>query len=82
VAIATLRGRREIVALSVARLPLEVLEVWRGRKTPPADSRGLIRAAMGFVDLAGKVMSVAKKPDNVTVDHPERSRGDNPDVMF
>jgi hypothetical protein len=37
---------------------LDVLEVWRGRKQPPADCRELIRAAMGFVDIAGKVMSV------------------------
>ncbi len=107
---------------------LDVLEVWRKNRQMPADHRNLIRAALGFVDLAGKVVAVSQHPNfmelrphleliskgsvlqntsssilddaanksvelyiaclvmkqspNVSVDHPQNAKGDNPDVMF
>lgn len=41
----------------------EIVDVWHGRRLPPDDPRRLVRAALGFVDLAGKVMSVADTSD-------------------
>ncbi|ESY94854.1 hypothetical protein X738_23135 [Mesorhizobium sp. LNHC209A00] len=107
---------------------MQVLEIWRGRAAMPKDPRAVIRAALGFVDLAGKLLAVKGHSDfdqlrphlmnlasgsvlqnrfapvtdavsnkmaelyiaslvmsfasNVVVDHPDRSKGDNPDVMF
>jgi hypothetical protein len=106
----------------------DVLEVWRRHRPMPTDHRDLVRAALGFVDLAGKVVSVARHRDflelrphleliskgsvlqnstssilddaanklaelyigclvmkqftNVSIDHPIKAKGDNPDVMF
>jgi hypothetical protein len=106
----------------------EVLEIWRGRAVRPADPRPVLRAALGFVDLAGKVLAVRNSADvprldahlrqlasgsvlqnrfspatdavankmvelyfgalamrvgeDVVLDDPDHSKGDNPDVML
>lgn len=41
----------------------QVIEIWRGRAERPSDPRPVLRAALGFVDLAGKVMAVTDSPD-------------------
>lgn len=105
-----------------------VIEMWRNPALRPLDPRPVLRAAMGFVDLAGKVVRVAAHEDfgeliphlkmlakttvlqnaaspvtddagnkvielyvaalamtfadEVKLDHPSASKGDNPDVML
>jgi len=41
----------------------QVIEIWCGLAKPPSDPRPVLRAAMGFVDLAGKVLAVRGSPD-------------------
>ena len=119
-----LGGASEDEALSMSSL----LDMWRNPAGLPADPRRVVRNAMGFVDLAGKVVAVenhadfnqllphlqmlattsvlqnAKSPvtdatgnkvielyiaalamsfsQDVVLDHPDHSKGDNPDVMM
>ena len=107
---------------------MNVIQMWRDPHLLPADPRPVLRAAMGFVDLAGKVVGVAghkdfgeliphlkmlakttvlqnaaspvtddagnkvielyvadlamRFADDVKLDHPSASKGDNPDVML
>jgi hypothetical protein len=42
---------------------LEVLEMWKNPALRPTDPRPIARAAMGFVDLAGKVVGIKDHPD-------------------
>lgn len=53
----------------------EVIEIWRGRAEPPSDPRPVLRAALGFVDLAGKVMAVRDSPDAHQLDAHLRQLG-------
>ena len=115
-------------AESEALAMIAVLEMWKNLDCRPADPRPIARAAMGFVDLAGKVIGVKDHPDfdqlwphlvmlskttvlqnaaspvtdaaankvielyvaclamtfgsNIALDHPNHSKGDNPDVML
>lgn len=41
----------------------EIIDIWRGRRPYPSDPRPIVRAALGFADLAGKVMSTQNSPD-------------------
>lgn len=41
----------------------DVFEMWKNPARRPADPRPIAKAAMGFVDLAGKVMGVKDHPD-------------------
>lgn len=41
----------------------DVLEMWKNPELRPRDPRQVVRAATGFVDLAGKVVSAAEHPD-------------------
>lgn len=41
----------------------EIIDIWKGRTPYPSDPRPVVRAALGFVDLAGKVMSTQNSPD-------------------
>jgi hypothetical protein len=42
---------------------IDVLDMWKDASRRPADPRPVVRAAMGFVDLAGKVVGVKNHPD-------------------
>jgi len=42
---------------------IDVLDMWKDPAHRPADPRTIARAAMGFVDLAGKVVGVKDHPD-------------------
>jgi hypothetical protein len=42
---------------------LDVLDMWRNPDRQPSDPRPVARAAMGFVDLAGKVVGVKDRAD-------------------
>lgn len=42
---------------------IDVLDIWKTQARRPADPRPVARAAMGFVDLAGKVVGVKDHPD-------------------
>jgi len=123
-----LRLQQGGAAESEALAMIDLLEMWKKPATRPSDPRNVVRAAMGFVDLAGKVVSVAGHSNfdelwphlemlntttvlqnamspvtddaankvielymaclamgfssNVALDHPTKSKGDNPDVMF
>lgn len=48
---------------SEALAMLDVLDMWRNPDRQPSDPRPVARAAMGFVDLAGKVVSVKDHAD-------------------
>jgi hypothetical protein len=107
---------------------MDILDIWKNPARRPTDPRPVARAAMGFVDLAGKVVGVKDHPDfgqlvphlqmlskttvlqnaaspvtddaankvielyvaclamtfgsNIALDHPVKSKGDNPDVML
>lgn len=41
----------------------EIIDIWKGRTPYPKDHRPVVRAALGFADLAGKVMSTRNSPD-------------------
>ncbi|TQN55375.1 hypothetical protein FLX27_29890 [Agrobacterium tumefaciens] len=41
----------------------EIIDIWKGRTPYPEDPRPVVRAALGFVDLAGKVMSTENSSD-------------------
>jgi hypothetical protein len=42
---------------------IDVLDMWKNPARRPTDPRPVARAAMGFVDLAGKVVGVKDRPD-------------------
>jgi hypothetical protein len=42
---------------------IDVLDMWQHPARRPTDPRPVVRAAMGFVDLAGKVVGVKDHPD-------------------
>ena len=54
---------RGTTAESEALAMLDVLEMWKNPVSRPGDARPVARAAMGFVDLAGKVVGVKDHPD-------------------
>lgn len=59
-------------AESEALAMADVLEMWRNPVVRPSDPRPVARAAMGFVDLAGKVVGVKDHPNfNQLVSHLE-----------
>jgi hypothetical protein len=50
-------------AESEALAMIDIFDLWKNPARRPTDPRPIARAAMGFVDLAGKVMGVKDHPD-------------------
>lgn len=55
----TLGSKAEGEALAM----IDVLDMWKNPNRRPTDPRPIVRAALGFVDLAGKVVGVKNHPD-------------------
>lgn len=55
--------RRGGAAEGEALAMIDVLDMWKSPARRPTDPRPIARAAMGFVDLAGKVVGVKDHPD-------------------
>jgi hypothetical protein len=51
------------VAEGEALAMMDILDMWKNPARRPTDPRPLVRAAMGFVDLAGKVVGAKDHPD-------------------